>query len=157
MIKILILISSLFFLNGCLFVGLDKGAYPDSSLEFERYFHNQNVGLKINNSLYIKFASHQCGYYGLEGIIVPIIPHWKNYDCKDLNVYISKSSNVYIKHKDKIYNYSIFRKKSYFNYTFPIATKSLSDGAILVIEQGEEKFEIPFRYKHGFSFVLWGT
>lgn len=155
--KRIIILMNLALLGGCLSAGFDKGAHPDESLSFKRHSVNQNVALEINDSLGLEFSSHQCGYYGLAGVIIPIIPNWKNYDCNDFNVSIRKASHVYLKHGDKIYSHSRFNPKSYFNYTFPIPVKSLADGATLIIEKDGENFEIPFRYQHKFRFILWGT
>jgi hypothetical protein len=155
--KAVSILISVFALSGCLTVGFNKGAHPDGSLKFKKRINNQNIVLEVNDSLDIEFSSHQCGYYGLAGVIIPVIPHWQNHDCSDFDIGVRKSSNVYLKHGDKIYTYSRFDPRSYYTYTFPVPVKSLSDGAILVIEKDGERFEIPFRYQHSFSFQLWGT
>lgn len=158
MIRKIIVLTSLVFLESCLFVGFNKGANYEKSVKFKSYNRNGNMVLKIiDNSVHAGFSNLQCGGYGLFGVIIPIIPYWGNDKCEDLNVLVTNASNVYIKYNNKVYNYSEFNPRSSYNYKFPIPVKSLSSGAILVIEKDGEKFEIPFRYKHTFSFQLWGT
>ena len=156
MIKTIMILMNLVFLSGCVYIGFNKGSYPDHNVKFERYSKNENIALKIDKSLYVEFSSHQCGYYGLVGIIIPIIPYWKNINCGDLNVGVNTASNVYLKHVGKIYNYNRFNPKTYYEYTSPIPAKSISDGAILIVEKHGQTFEIPFHYQHAFSFELWG-
>ena len=154
--KVLVLLGVI-FLSGCTIIGFDKGAYYDQSVNFKRYKKNGNAALEIDKLLRVEFSSHQCGSYGLIGpLIFPIIPIWENRNCDNLDVGVSGASNVYLKHNAKLYTSIRFDPGSYFEYTFPVPTKSLFDGAILVIEdKNGQKFEIPFRYQHTFSFFLW--
>ena len=100
-----------------------------------------------------------CGQYGLIGpLIFPIIPIWENRDCKGVVINIWEYrigiKNAHIIYHDKIYKPSEISRYGY--YTFPLQTKSITDTATLVVEkQDGEKFEIPFRYQHTFSFDLW--
>ena len=157
MIKKIIILFGLIWLSGCSMVIFEKGAHYNQSVKFESYKKNGNAALRINNVVHIEFSSHQCGYYGLIGpLIFPIIPIWENYECDNLNIGVSGASKVYLKYNSKIYTYIRFDPKSYFEYTFPLQTKSIIDTAILVVEKEDgEKFEIPFRYQHSFRFDLW--
>ncbi|NBV07283.1 MAG: hypothetical protein EBS06_08655 [Proteobacteria bacterium] len=157
MIKKALILLGLIYLSGCTIVGFDKGTHYDQSTNFKRYKKNGNAALKIDKLVHVEFSSRQCGSYGLVGpLIFPIIPIWRNYDCESLDVGVSGASKVYLKHNSKIYVSTRFDPKSYFEYTFPISAKSLSDGAMLVVEKKDgEKFEIPFRYQHTFSFDLF--
>jgi hypothetical protein len=158
-IKNLIILMSFIYLSGCVYVGFDKGPYHNKSVKFDQSKRNGNIVFRINKSIEVSFQNFQCGYYGLLGIfIVPFIPYWKNTDCNDLIVEASglNNSNIYLNHKDYTYSPYKTNPKLYY-YTFPVPVKSLSDGAILVIEKDGERFEIPFRYQHSFSFQLWGT
>jgi hypothetical protein len=149
---------SLFCLSGCVFIGFNKGPYHDKSVKFDQYTINGNIVFKINESIEVSFQNFQCGYYGLLGVfIVPFIPYWANSDCSNLIVMANKSiDHIYIRHNDYIYSPKNPSSKFYY-YKFPIPTNSLSEGAILVAEQDEEIFEIPFRYQHSFELQWWGT
>jgi hypothetical protein len=62
--------------------------------------------------------------------------------------------NAYILYHNKTHNPSEISDSGY--YTFPLKTKSVKDVATLfVVKKDGQKFEIPFRYKHSFSFDLW--
>ena len=89
---------SLACLSGCISVGFDKGANPDKSLNFKYNINNQNVVLEIDKSTHVEFSSHQCGYYGLVGIIIPFIPHFNRNFRKTVAGQINKIDvAVYIK------------------------------------------------------------
>lgn len=158
--KILILLS-LIFLNGCSIAGFDKGLNytknPDYKFEYNKGSSGSAVitNQKNGNNVGIRFHQNSCGFYGLIGpLVFPIIPIWQNYDCKDIVIGVSQANKVQIIYHDKVYEPSkIVRGGGYF---FPLQIKSITDTAILVVEKNDgEKFEIPFRYQHTFSFDLF--
>jgi len=159
--KIVILIASLIFMNGCSGAVFEKGLNyertPKYKFEYEKgssgttTITNQQNGNYVN----IRFRSNSCGFYGLFGpLIFPIIPIWGNRDCSE-NATIGTGAsikNVHMVYQDKIYKPS----KVVGGYTFPLPTKSITDTATLVVEkQDGEIFEIPFKYQHTFSFDLF--
>jgi hypothetical protein len=162
MIRKIIILISLVCLSGCSLVEFGKGLNyertPKYKFEYEKgssgttTITNQQNGNYVN----IRFRSNSCGLYGLIGpLIFPIIPIWENKDCKDVVIGASQSDKVHIIYQNKIYEPSkVVRGGGYF---FPLPIKSITDTAILVIEdkQDGEKFEIPFRYQHTFSFDLF--
>ncbi len=160
MIKIMSILISLVWLSGCSGVTFEKGLNykktPEYSFDYDKGTHDTTVVNKKNgNRISIGFGTVACGYYGLIGpLIFPIIPFWENRECNEAVMDIGSSKNVYVVYRDKIYEPSKISKTGY--YTFPLQTKSITDTATLVIEKNEgEKFEIPFRYQHTFSFDLW--
>jgi len=162
--KILVVLKCMTLLCGCVAVGFEKGVRHVDSVKFNYDNITREIIFKNseNKKVWISFFQGFCGRYYLFGIIVPIIPLWENFNCKNLEIRISSADRVFVDYQGKIFNSIAFDSK-YDNYIFPIPVKSLSDGAILIIEKknkssGEiEKFEIPFRYQHTFSFELWGT
>jgi hypothetical protein len=67
---------------------------------------------------------------------------------------IGETKKVYIIYQNKVYEPSKIVKGG--GYFFSLQIKSITDTATLVVEKKDgEKFEIPFRYKHTFSFDLW--
>lgn len=146
-------------LSGCSAVTFDKGLnyekIPGHSFNYDKGTHGTSIiNQKNGNSIGINFRRHYCGSYGLIGpLIFPIIPIWQNYDCKEVVIGIGAIKNAYVIYHDKIYHPSEVSKTGY--YTFPLQIKSITDTATLVVEKNdEEKFEIPFRYQHTFSFDL---
>lgn len=155
--KITILIS-LFVLSGCVSADLERGIrhIEPTNFNYDERARQMTIRLINNDQIYLRFFQRTCGGYGLVGIVVPIIPVWDNIDCKNFEVEVSVADQVLVTYQNKIYKPTSFDPK-YRNYTFPLDTKSLSDGATLIIEKNGQKFEIPFRYQHTFSFQLWGT
>lgn len=162
--KILAILTCLILLCGCVAAGFEKGVHHVESIKFSYDKRSREITLKTaeNGKLFVEFFQGFCGSYYLFGIIVPIIPLWENFDCKNLKIRVSSADRVFVDYQGKLFNPIAFDSK-YRTYTFPIPVKSLSDGAILIIEKKDEvsgkieKFEIPFRYQHTFSFELWGT
>ncbi len=160
MIKIISILISLVWLNGCSAVTFDKGLnhekIPGYSFDYDKGTQYTSIINKKNgNGVGIAYNRHSCGSYGLIGpLIFPIIPIWQNYACKDVVIGVSQANKVYIIYHDKVYEPSkVVRGGGYF---FPLPIKSITDTATLVVEKTDgEKFEIPFRYQHTFSFDLW--
>ncbi len=156
--KILILFNLI--LSGCAAATFDKGLNYEKisgyKFEFEKG-SSQTVTITNHNnenSVNVRFHQNSCGFYGLIGpLIFPIIPVWQNDDCKDVVIGVSQAKKVKIIYRNKAYEPSkIVRGGGYF---FPLQIKSITDTAILVVEKNDgEKFEIPFRYQHTFSFDL---
>lgn len=157
----------LFLFEGCVYVGFGKGVRHIDPIPFDYDERTGEVTFSSSNSLknekiWVSFFQVSCGSYGLFGILVPIIPLWENFDCKNLKIRVSSADRVFVDYQGKLFNPIAFDPK-YQTYTFPIPVKSLADGATLIIEKKNEssgkieKFEIPFRYQHTFSFELWGT
>ena len=135
--------------------GLNYEKTSEYSFEYDKGTHDTTVTNKKNgNRISIGFGTVACGYYGLIGpLVFPIIPFWENRECNEAVIDISPSKNVYVIFHDKIYEAFKVSKTGY--YTFSLQTKSITDTAILVVEKKDgEKFEIPFRYQHTFSFDL---
>jgi hypothetical protein len=158
-IKILTLLV-LAILSGCSAVTFDKGLNYEKISGYSFNYDKGTQGTSITNQqngnrISIAFRRHYCGSYGLIGpLIFPIVPIWQKLDCKDVVIGIGDTENVYIIYHNQIYNPSKISKTGY--YTFPLQTKSITDTAILVVEKKDgQKFEIPFRYQHTFSFDLW--
>lgn len=148
-------------LSGCFGIGFDKGLYYEyeKNSKYRYSYDFQSKSLRVesgNGKVNLTVYRGECGDYGMIGIVIPLIPVWSNRDCtQNVAIGISNASSAYIVHHNKVYKPSNISNIK--TYTFPIPVKSLSDGAILVIEKDGEKFEIPFRYQHTFSFELWGT
>lgn len=159
MIKKILILFSLVFLNGCVIAGFDKGLHyqktPEYTLKYEEYsFYGLSViSTKSNHSFNMMYSTNVCGGYYLIGPIVPFIPIWENKDCsKNVVIGIREADEVKVKFYNKIYNPTEIKDGA---YTFPISIKSLSNGAVLIVKKDVEKFEIPFRYQHTFIFDLW--
>lgn len=158
--KIVILIASLIFMNGCSGAVFEKGLNyertPKYKFEYDDGSHMTTItNQKNGNRIGVGFGRDSCGDYGLIGpLIFPIIPIWENRDCKDVIIGTSPANKVQIIYQNKVYEPSkVVRGGGYF---FPIPTKSITDTAILVVEKTDgEKFEIPFKYQHTFSFALF--
>lgn len=159
MIKNLLILISLAWLNGCSGATFEKGLNYEKtkeySFEYDKGTHDTNIFNKKNgNRISIGFGTVACGYYGLIGpLIFPIIPFWENRECNEAVIDIGSTNNAYIIYHGKIYEPSKVSKTGY--YTFPLLTKSITDTATLVVEKDGEIFEIPFKYQHTFSFDLW--
>ena len=156
--KILTLIS-LIWLSGCSGATFEKGLNYEKtskySFKHDKGTHDTTVTNKKNgNRISIGFGTVACGYYGLIGpLVFPIIPFWENRECNEAVIDIGSTKNVYVIYHDKIYEPSKVSRTGY--YTFALQTKSITDTAILVVETKDgEKFEIPVRYQHTFSFDL---
>ena len=161
MIRKISILLGLLYLSGCSVAGFDKGLNYEKTPKYKfEYSQSASGYLGITNQengnhISIAFSQNSCGFYGLIGpLIFPIIPIWQNDDCKDVVIGASQSDKVQIIYHDKVYEPSkIVRGGGYF---FPLPIKSITDTATLVIEEKDgEKFEIPFRYQHTFSFDLW--
>lgn len=146
-------------LSGCSGVTFEKGLNYEKtskySFEYDNGTHDTTVMNKKNgNRISIGFGTLACGYYGLIGpLVFPIIPFWENRECKEVVIDIGPTKNVCVIYRNKIYKPAKVSRTGY--YTFPLQTKSITDTATLVVEkQDGEKFEIPFRYQHTFSFDL---
>ncbi|NBX52274.1 MAG: hypothetical protein EBT63_01300 [Proteobacteria bacterium] len=149
------------FLSGCSAIGFDKGLNYEKTPKYKfEYSQSASGYLGITNQengnrISIAFSQNSCGSYGLIGpLVFPIIPIWKNDECKDIVLGVSQANKVQIIYHNKIYEPSkVVRGGGYF---FPLEIKSITDTAILVVEKKDgEKFKIPFRYQHTFSFDLW--
>jgi len=160
MIKKTLILLGFVCLSGCTIVGFDKGLNyektPVYSFDYDKGTQYASVtNQKNGNRIGIAFSQNSCGEYFLVGpLIFPIIPFWQNHDCKDVVIGVSQANKVQIIYHDKLYESSkVVRGGGYF---FPLPIKSITDTATLVIEKKDgEKFEIPFRYQHTFSFDLW--
>lgn len=164
MIKKILILLSIICLNGCSGATFKKGLNYEKaseySFDYDKGSHATSIINKKNgNHISIAFGKGtSCGFYGLIGpLIFPIIPFWENRDCNkvvfDIWEYRIGIKSAYVIYHDKIYNPS---EISSGYYTFPLQTKSIIDKATLVVEKKDgEKFEIPFRYQHTFSFDLW--
>jgi hypothetical protein len=162
--KILTLVS-LICLSGCSGATFEKGLNyektPKYSFDYDKGTHETTIRKNGEEEKYINigFGTVACGYYGLIGpLVFPIIPFWENRDCDKIDIRIWEHrigiKNTHVIYRDKIYEPSEISKTGY--YTFPLQTKSITDTAILVVEKKDgQKFEIPFRYQHTFSFDLW--
>lgn len=159
--KILILLG-LVFSNGCSIASFEKGLnyekIPGYKFEYEKSssYTTTITDQKNGNQINVMFRQRSCGQYGLIGpLIFPIIPIWENKDClEDVAIGIGAAKEVHIIYHNKIYKPSGTALNGYY-YIFPLPIKSITDTATLVVEkQGGEKFEIPFRYQHTFSFDL---
>ncbi len=160
MIKKILTMISLFYLSGCSAVSFDKGLNYEKTAKYKfEYSQSASGYIRITNQengnhVSVAFTQNSCGFYGLIGpLIFPIIPVWQNDDCKDVVIGVSQAKKVKIIYRNKAYEPSkIVRGGGYF---FPLQIKSITDTAILVVEKNDgEKFEIPFRYQHTFSFDL---
>lgn len=159
--KVISLVFSLVVLSGCSIIGFEKSLNYDKVPEYQ---YNEGSGstnvVKKKNKKYINIAlgAVDCGFYGLFGpLIFPVIPIWENKNCGNvgIGIWVHKIGikNVHLLYQDKIYQPEI-PDTGY--YTFPLQTKSITDTAILVVEDKDgEIFEIPFRYQHTFSFALF--
>lgn len=159
MIKKIITVLIAVSLNACAGATFEKGLnYEKNSkyrFKYDKGTHDTTVINKKNrNRISIGFGTVACGYYGLIGpLVFPIIPFWENRKCNETVIDIGPTKNTYIIYQNKIYQPSEISETGY--YTFPLQTKSITDTAILVVEKKDgEKFEIPFRYQHTFSFDL---
>lgn len=163
MIRKILILLSLIYLNGCSIAAFYKGLSYEKIPEYKFEYNKGGASgytlitnQKNGNHTSIAFGQSSCGSYGLIGpLIFPIIPIWENEDCKDVVIGVGASVNkVQIIYHDKVYEPSkVVRGGGYF---FPIQIKSVTDTATLVVEKNDgEKFEIPFRYQHTFSFDLW--
>ena len=160
MIKKALILLSLVCLSGCTIVGFDKGLNyektPTYSFDYDKGTQSTSITSKENgNHISIRFHRNSCGEYFLVGpLIFPIIPMWQNHDCKDVVIGVSQANKVQIIYRDRVYEPSeVVRGGGYF---FPLQIKSITDTATLVVEdKNGEKFEIPFRYQHTFSFDLF--
>ena len=161
MIKKTLILLSLVCLSGCSAIGFDKGLnyekIPEYKFEYDKGSSGSTIitNQKNGNVIGVRFHQNSCGSYGLIGpLIFPIIPIWENDDCKDVVIGASQANKVQIIYHDKIYEPSkVVRGGGYF---FSLPIKSIKDTAILVVEKKDgEKFKIPFRYQHTFSFDLW--
>jgi hypothetical protein len=158
MIKKILLLLGLFFLNGCAGAVFERGLNYQETPEYSFEYDKGTSGTSIKNNdklLYVEFRRGSCGFYGLIGpLIFPIIPFWQNNDCRDVIIGVSQANKVQIIYHDNVYEPSkVVRGGGYF---FPLPIKSINDTAILAVEKKDgEKFEIPFRYQHTFSFDLW--
>ena len=160
MIKIISILISLIWLSGCSGATFERGLNyektPGYSFDYDKGTHGTSITNQRNgNHIGVAFNRNSCGFYGLIGpLFFPIIPFWQNDDCKDIIIGVSQSTSVHIAYHGQIYNPSkVVRGGGYF---FSIPIKSITDTAILVVEKKDgEKFEIPFRYQHTFSFDLW--
>ena len=160
--KIVILIVSLIFMNGCSGAVFEKGLNYKETLNYQ-YDDNDNSTTIINKKsgkyVNIGFGTVACGYYGLIGpLIFPIIPIWENRNCKEVVIdiweYRVGIKNAQILYQNKAYNPSKISDSNY--YTFPLPIKSITDTATLVIEDTSgEIFKISFKYQHTFSFALF--
>ena len=162
--KKILTIISVVCLSGCSGATFEKGLnyekIPEYSFDYDKSTHKTTIRKSEQREKYINigFGTVACGYYGLIGpLVFPIIPFWENRDCDKIDMSIWESrvgiKNAYVIYHNKIYEPSAISKTGY--YTFPLQTKSITDTAILAIEkQDGEKFEIPFRYQHTFSFDL---
>lgn len=154
----ILILSGLVFLNGCAGAVFQKGLNYQQTTEYRFEYDKGTHGTSITRNgklLYVEFNQNSCGFYGLIGpLIFPIIPFWQTDDCKDVVIGVSQAKKVQIIYHDKVYEPSkIVRGGGYF---FPLSIKSINDTATLIVEkQDEEKFKIPFRYQHTFSFDLW--
>ena len=160
MIRKTLILLCLVYLSGCSIASIENRLNYEKTLGYSfKYDKGSNsITATKENGDYISIAfgkGSSCGQYGLIGpLIFPIIPIWENRDCGGVVILIGVAKNAYVIYKDKIYNPSKISKTGY--YTFPLLTKSITDTATLVVEkQDGEKFEIPFRYQHTFSFDLW--
>ncbi len=160
MIRNLLILVSLIWLSGCSGATFERGLNYEKSSEYSfDYDKGTHITAIINkkngNRIGVMFGTVACGYYGLIGpIIFPVIPFWQNRDCGEAVIGIGAVKDVYISYHDKTYKPSEISVNGYY-YTFPLQVKSITDTAILVVEKNDgEKFEIPFRYQHTFSFDL---
>jgi len=164
MIRKILILSTLVALSGCSAITFNKGLNyrKTSGYRFDDDGSSYGVTIRKNKKLgsYINigFGRVACGYYGLVGpLVFPIIPIWQNRDCDKISINIWESrvgiKNARILYQNNTYNASEISPSGYYN--FPLQTKSITDTAILVVEKKDgEKFEIPFRYQHTFSFDL---
>jgi hypothetical protein len=160
MIKKILTLISFIWLSGCSGATFEKGLNyektPEYRFDYDKGTHGTNVTNNKNESnINIMFGRGSCGFFGLIGpLIFPIIPFWQNHDCKDVVIGIGETKKFYIIYQNKVYEPSKIVKGG--GYFFPLQTKSITDTATLVVEKKDgEKFEIPFRYQHTFSFDLW--
>jgi hypothetical protein len=161
MIRKILILLGLVCLSGCSAATFDKGLNYEKTPKYKFEYSQSASGYlgitnqKSGNHISIAFSQNSCGFYGLIGpLIFPIIPIWQNSNCEDVVIGASQSDKVQIIYHDKVYEPSkVVRGGGYF---FPLQIKSITDTAILVVEKKDgEKFEIPFRYQHTFSFDLW--
>ncbi len=160
MIKKMLILFILLSFNGCSVAEFGKGLNYEKTEKY-KFEHSKSssgstviTNQKNGNDIGVRFHQNSCGSYGLIGpLVFPIIPIWQNDDCKDVVIGVSQANKVQIIYHDKVYEPSkIVRGGGYF---FPLKIKSITDTATLIIEKTDgEKFEIPFRYQHTFSFDL---
>ncbi len=162
MIRKALILLALITLSGCSAVTFDKGLnyekIPGYSFSYDKGTQNTSITNQENgNRISIAFRRNSCGSYGLIGpLVFPIIPIWRNYDClEDVTFGIGATKDVYMVYHNKTFKPSEVSSDGHY-YTFPIPIKSITDTAILAVEKNDgEKFEIPFRYQHTFSFDLF--
>lgn len=165
MIRKILILLTLVSLSGCSAITFNKGLNYRKTLGYSLDDDGSSYGVTIRKNekwgsyINIGFGRVACGYYGLVGpLVFPIIPIWENKDCREMVVNVWESrvgiKNVHILYNNKTYNPSKISDSGYYN--FPLQIKSIKDTATLVVEKKDgEKFEIPFRYQHTFSFDLW--
>lgn len=162
MIKKPLILFGLICLSGCSIASFEKGLnyekIPNYKYEYEKHGSSTTTitNQKNGNEITVMFGKgSSCGRYGLIGpLIFPIIPIWHNEDCNKVVIGMGAIKEVHIIYRDKIYEPTKVSETGY--YTFPLQTKSITDMATVVVEKKDgEKFEIPFRYQHTFSFDLW--
>jgi hypothetical protein len=163
MIKKTLILLGLLYLNGCSAIGFDKGLNYKKISDYKFEYNKGSSGYvvitnkKNGNHISIAFRQNSCGSYGLIGpLIFPIIPIWENDDCSENATFgIGATKEVRIIYHDKTYKPSKISDDGHY-YIFPLSIKSITEIATLVVEKKNgEKFEIPFRYQHTFSFDLW--
>jgi hypothetical protein len=154
-------VFSLTVLSGCTIIGFEKGLNYEEMLEYK---YSKGSGLttifnkKNGKHITIGLGAVDCEFYGLVGpLIFPVIPIWENKNCDKVGIGIWEHKigikNVHLLYQNKIYQSQTSNSNF---YTFPLQTKSINETAILVVEkQDGEKFEIPFRYQHSFSFAFF--
>ncbi|NCW13281.1 MAG: hypothetical protein EBV82_09030, partial [Chitinophagia bacterium] len=96
--KIIVVLGCLLLINSCVFVGFSKGPFYQNLGNFKTYKKNENVVLDLDDQIHVELPKYACGYYGVIAMIVPVLPYWKNAECKNLFLGVSQVSKVYIRH-----------------------------------------------------------
>ena len=163
MIKKALILLGFVCLSGCSIASFEKGLNYEKKSDYKYEYEKTSsytttiTDQKNGNHINVMFRQRSCGQYGLIGpLIFPVIPIWENKDCsEDATLGIGAVKEVHITYHNKIYKPSGAALNGYY-YIFPLPIKSITDTAILVVEKKDgQKFEIPFRYQHTFSFDLW--
>lgn len=123
---------------------------------------NSNIYLypnifKITNDIKISLPK-DCSGFKISGILTPFTPpipsfwlrswNWFNNDCSGyFSIYTNSNLKISLQYKSKIYNSNMIVVDDKAEYIFPIKTKNIDSG-IIIIEQDKEIIEIPFKYKY---------
>lgn len=137
--------------------------YPDTTTN--KYVADSGVDtvatsiiLKNKQELWLELPKNN-SYFKLAGIITPFTPpipifFFRNWDDSDFTIQSKPPASIKLKLENpKTHEVKLYEPKTsealygYTRYTFPIKSKNLDSG-ILIIEKEGEVIEVPFEYKY---------